>query len=43
MFTTPAAVLPSRYPRLHDFRALVRDLDPEGKFTNAFVRDVLGD
>ncbi|MEU2894487.1 D-arabinono-1,4-lactone oxidase [Streptomyces sp. NPDC001273] len=43
VFTTPAAELHSRYPRLHDFRALVRDLDPEGKFTNAFVRDVLGD
>ncbi|MFI8090576.1 FAD-binding protein [Streptomyces sp. NPDC086080] len=43
VFTTPAAELHARYPRLHDFRALVRDLDPRGTFTNAFVRDVLGD
>lgn len=43
VFTTPAAELHARYPHLHDFRALVRDMDPEGKFTNAFVRDVLGD
>jgi xylitol oxidase len=42
VFTTPAAELRARYPRLHDFRALVRDLDPAGTFTNAFVRDVLG-
>ncbi|WP_149547077.1 D-arabinono-1,4-lactone oxidase [Streptomyces marokkonensis] len=41
VFTTPAAELHARYPRLHDFRALVRDLDPAGTFTNAFVRDVL--
>ncbi|MEV5934214.1 D-arabinono-1,4-lactone oxidase [Streptomyces sp. NPDC052079] len=42
VFTMPAAVLHARYPRLHDFRALVRDMDPDGKFTNAFVRDVVG-
>ncbi|WP_437022961.1 D-arabinono-1,4-lactone oxidase [Streptomyces sp. enrichment culture] len=42
VFTTPAAVLRDRYPRLGDFRALARELDPAGKFTNAFVRDVLG-
>ncbi|KES08555.1 FAD-binding protein [Streptomyces toyocaensis] len=41
VFTTPAAELHAHYPRLHDFRALVRDLDPRGTFTNAFVRDVL--
>ncbi|CAM5346615.1 putative xylitol oxidase [Streptomyces pilosus] len=43
VFTVPAARLHALYPRLHDFRALVRDLDPAGTFTNAFVRDVLGD
>ncbi|MBT3152158.1 FAD-binding protein [Streptomyces sp. CHD11] len=43
VFTTPAAQLHAGYPRLHDFRALVRELDPRGKFTNAFVREVLGD
>ena len=41
VFTVPAAVLRERYPRLDDFRALTRELDPAGKFTNAFVRDVL--
>ncbi|SNX64819.1 xylitol oxidase [Streptomyces sp. TLI_55] len=43
VFTTPGAVLRERYPRLDDFRALARDLDPSGKFANGFVRDVLGD
>ena len=43
VFTTPAEVLRGRYPRLGDFRALVQGLDPESKFTNAFVRDVFGD
>jgi xylitol oxidase len=41
VFTTPAAVLRERYPRLDDFRALARELDPAGKFTNAFVQDLL--
>ncbi|MFC8343886.1 D-arabinono-1,4-lactone oxidase [Streptomyces sp. NPDC057280] len=43
VFTTPGAALRERYPRLDDFRTLVRDLDPSGKFANGFVRDVLGD
>jgi xylitol oxidase len=43
VFTTPAADLRARYPRLGDFRALARELDPKGTFANAFVRDVLGD
>ncbi len=41
MFTTPADRLSALYPRLADFRTLTRDLDPSGKFTNAFVREVL--
>ncbi|MBK3645219.1 D-arabinono-1,4-lactone oxidase [Streptomyces sp. MBT33] len=41
VFAVPAAVLRGRYPRLGDFRALARELDPAGKFSNAFVRDVL--
>ncbi|MFI8230804.1 D-arabinono-1,4-lactone oxidase [Streptomyces sp. NPDC085900] len=41
VFAVPAAVLRGRYPRLGDFRALARELDPAGKFTNAFVRGVL--
>ena len=43
VFTVPAAELRNRYPRLDDFRALARELDPDGKFANVFVRDVLGD
>ncbi|MET7452090.1 FAD-binding protein [Streptomyces sp. NPDC005574] len=42
VFTVPTRVLRGRYPRLDEFRALVRDLDPEGKFSNVFVRDLLG-
>ncbi|MGW0084968.1 FAD-binding protein [Streptomyces sp. NPDC003393] len=42
VFTVPAAALRARYPRLDDFRALVRELDPAGKFTNGFVGDLLG-
>ncbi|MFH8448608.1 FAD-binding protein [Streptomyces fungicidicus] len=42
VFTTPAAQLRARYPRLDDFRNCVEHLDPRRKFTNAFVRDVLG-
>ncbi|MGW5035863.1 FAD-binding protein [Streptomyces nigra] len=43
VFTTPTGVLRDRYPRLDDFRALARELDPKGTFANAFVRDVLGE
>ena len=42
VFTTPAAGLRARYPRLGDFRDTVEDLDPRGTFSNTFVRDVLG-
>ncbi|WP_416484831.1 FAD-binding protein [Streptomyces sp. CL12] len=41
VFGMPAAAVRGRYERLDDFRALVRDLDPAGKFTNAFVGEVL--
>ncbi|MGC0336937.1 FAD-binding protein [Streptomyces sp. SLBN-8D4] len=43
VFTTPTNVLRERYPRLGDFRKLARELDPEAKFANAFVRAVLAD
>ncbi|MFK4102088.1 D-arabinono-1,4-lactone oxidase [Streptomyces sp. NPDC019531] len=43
VFTTTAEVLRERYPRLGDFRKLASELDPEGKFANAFVRAVLAD
>ncbi|WP_440554845.1 FAD-binding protein [Streptomyces sp. SCPE 10] len=41
VFGIPSAALRGRYARLDDFRALVRTLDPAGKFTNAFVADLL--
>ncbi|MFJ2307342.1 D-arabinono-1,4-lactone oxidase [Streptomyces sp. NPDC087787] len=41
VFATPPAVLRGRYPRLDDFRTLARELDPAGKFTNAFLADLL--
>ncbi|WP_327432719.1 D-arabinono-1,4-lactone oxidase [Streptomyces sp. NBC_01236] len=41
VFTTAPAVLRGRYPRWGEFRTLVDSLDPEGKFTNAFVGDFL--
>ncbi|MET8451893.1 FAD-binding protein [Streptomyces sp. NPDC005209] len=43
VFTVPPKVVRGRYPRLPDFRALAQQLDPRGKFTNAFVQDVLDD
>ncbi|MFE5814550.1 FAD-binding protein [Streptomyces sp. NPDC056479] len=43
VFALPAQVVRGRYPRLADFRALARELDPAGKFANAFVRDILDD
>ncbi|MFI7412173.1 D-arabinono-1,4-lactone oxidase [Streptomyces sp. NPDC049627] len=43
VFTVPAQVLRGRYPRLADFRALARELDPGRKFANGFVREILGD
>ncbi|MFD9396334.1 FAD-binding protein [Streptomyces sp. NPDC060000] len=41
VFEVPADVVRGRYPRIDDFTALARVLDPAAKFTNAFVRDVL--
>ncbi|MEV5954103.1 FAD-binding protein [Streptomyces sp. NPDC051987] len=43
VFAVPPAEVRRRYPRLGDFRALARELDPEGKFANPFVADVLHD
>lgn len=41
VFTTPPAVLHSLYPRLPDFRDLVRTFDPAGKFGNPFLERCL--
>ncbi len=37
VFTMPAAQVQACYPRLADFRALLRQYDPQGKFRNPFV------
>lgn len=37
LFTTPAATLASLYPRLAEFRALARALDPSAKFMNPYL------
>ncbi|MGY1496514.1 FAD-binding protein [Streptomyces sp. QTS52] len=42
VFAVPAEVVRGRYPKLADFAALAAFLDPSKKFTNAFVREVLG-
>lgn len=41
VFEMPSAVISGRLPRLSDFRALVAELDPAGKFANEFVRKIL--
>ena len=41
LFTLPAAQVQARYPRLPDFRRLMAQYDPEGKFRNAFVETYL--
>jgi xylitol oxidase len=40
--TAPPAQVAARYPRLPDFAALARRLDPYGKFRNAFVDEMIG-
>ena len=37
LFTLPAAQLDPHYPRVADFRALIKRYDPQGKFRNKFV------
>ena len=37
LFTLPPAQVQARYPRLADFQQLLGELDPVGKFRNAFV------
>lgn len=41
-FVATAEQLAERYPRLVDFQAIRRRVDPEGKFGNAFLDRVLG-
>ncbi|MFE9093377.1 FAD-binding protein [Streptomyces sp. NPDC007264] len=42
VFTMPAEVLRERCPKLGDFAALARELDPAGTFRNAFVDGIVG-
>jgi xylitol oxidase len=37
LFTMPAGAVQARYPKIAEFRALVRTYDPAGKFRNAFL------
>ncbi|MFD4786468.1 D-arabinono-1,4-lactone oxidase [Streptomyces sp. NPDC058459] len=41
VFAMPPAAIRGRLPRLAEFRALAAELDPRGKFTNEFVREIL--
>ncbi|HRW09074.1 MAG TPA: FAD-binding protein [Caldilineaceae bacterium] len=37
LFTLTPAQIQAQYPRMADFRALAQELDPQGKFRNAYV------
>ena len=41
MFTMSPSQLESVYPRMDDFRELVSEYDPNGKFRNTFVQQNL--
>ncbi len=41
LFTLPAATIEAAFPRLPDFRELAKRHDPEGKFRNRFVTELL--
>ena len=42
LFTADAAALAAAYPRLADFQRLRAEVDPTGKFSNAFLDEHLG-
>jgi alditol oxidase len=41
LFTFPPAQLRAAYPKLEDFKQLVRQYDPQGKFRNDFIYEAL--
>jgi FAD/FMN-containing dehydrogenase len=41
--TFDRAYLSAQYPRLADFAALARRFDPDGKFRNAWIDQIVGD
>ncbi|WP_426562949.1 FAD-binding protein [Angustibacter sp. McL0619] len=42
VFVTPVREVAHRYPRIADFAAVVHRRDPEGRFRNRFVEQVIG-
>ncbi|RZS94983.1 D-arabinono-1,4-lactone oxidase [Cecembia calidifontis] len=43
LFTIPPSELEKRYPKLNDFRRLMQNHDPDGKFRNSFIeQNILG-
>jgi alditol oxidase len=42
VFTMPPARIQASYPRLGAFRRLMTSCDPDGKFRNSFVDDIIG-
>ena len=41
LFTIPSNQLQQRYERSAEFKQLVAEMDPRGKFRNAFLKDNL--
>jgi xylitol oxidase len=41
MYTMPKAKMQSRYAKLGDFRGLMREYDPDGKFINGYMEEHL--
>jgi xylitol oxidase len=37
VYTMPPATLDAEYPKLGDFKAMVKEYDPQGKFRNAYM------
>lgn len=42
LFTLPPASIRASYPRLEEFGRLMAAYDPDGKFRNAFIDDIIG-
>jgi alditol oxidase len=39
LFTLPKSILSARYPRMQEFRKLVKEYDPQGKFANDYLKN----
>jgi xylitol oxidase len=42
IFTMNTAEIAPLYPRMQDFRTLAQQFDPQGKFQNRYIRDLVG-